>query len=120
MREADVPGRRPNVAERADNILTSTKIIKGLAARGTGQARPGETLTGTSGTQAAMYEIEGINDEQLHNTSAAVCRSMAHSRTWIGHGRRLGGELQQTISWRSAERRFVRSPGTAQRSSTIP
>lgn len=33
MREADVPGRKPNVAERAgiaeDYILTRTKIIKG-------------------------------------------------------------------------------------------
>jgi hypothetical protein len=69
MREADVPGRRPNVAERAgvaeDYILTSTKIIKGSAPGSTGQAHPGETPTGTSGTQAAMYEIEGINDEQL-------------------------------------------------------
>ena len=36
MREADVPGRRPNVAERAgigeDYILTSTKIIKRFGA----------------------------------------------------------------------------------------
>src|SRR5688500_568095 len=46
MREADVPGRRPNVAERAgvaeDYILTSTKMIKGSPpATGTPQARPG-------------------------------------------------------------------------------
>jgi hypothetical protein len=69
MREADVPGQRPNVAERAgiaeDYILTRTKIIKGSAPGSTGQARSAETPTGTSGTQAAMYEIEGINDEQL-------------------------------------------------------
>lgn len=68
MREADVPGRRPNVAERAgvaeDYILTSTKLIKGSAPGTMAQARPGETPTGTSG-QAAMYEIEGIDDEDL-------------------------------------------------------
>lgn len=69
MREADVPGRKPNIAERAgiaeDYILTSTKMIKGSAPRATTQPRPGDTPTGTSGTRAAMYEIEGINDEQL-------------------------------------------------------
>ena len=75
MREADVPGRRPNVAERAgvaeDYILTSTKIIKGSApaARPTGEARPGDKPTGTAGTpgtaQGTMYEVEGIDDERL-------------------------------------------------------
>jgi hypothetical protein len=71
MREADVPGRRPNVAERAgiaeDYILTSTKMIKG-SAPGTGttaQTRPGGQPTGTAGTQGAMYEVEGIDDERL-------------------------------------------------------
>jgi hypothetical protein len=78
MREADVPGRRPNVAERAgiteDYILTSTKMVKGSApaAPSTGQTRPGDTPTGTAGTpagtagtQGAMYEVEGIDDERL-------------------------------------------------------
>jgi hypothetical protein len=49
IREADVPGRKPNVAERAgiaeDYILTSTKMIKGTAAASS-QARPSETPTG--------------------------------------------------------------------------
>lgn len=66
MREADVPGRKPNVAERAgiaeDYILTSTKIIKGSAPEQT--PRAGETATGTAGKQA-MYEVEGIDDERL-------------------------------------------------------
>jgi hypothetical protein len=69
MREADVPGRRPNVAERAgiaeDYILTSTRVIKGSAPAATAPARPGDTPTGTGGTRAAMYEIEGIDDQQL-------------------------------------------------------
>ena len=67
VREADVPGRKPNVAERAgiaeDYILTSTKMVKGTAPTGT-TARPGDTPTGTSGT-LAMYEVEGIDDERL-------------------------------------------------------
>ena len=60
MREADVPGRRPNIAERAgvgeDYILTSTKMIKGPAPGGdaTAEARPGDTHVGTAGTPAAM------------------------------------------------------------------
>ena len=69
VREADVPGRKPNIAERAgiaeDYILTSTKMVKGTApASTTAQARSGDTPTGTSGTQA-MYEVEGIDDERL-------------------------------------------------------
>jgi hypothetical protein len=68
-READVPGRKPNVAERAgvaeDYILTSTKVIKGSAPPTSSAARSGDTPTGTAGTQAAMYEIEGLDDERL-------------------------------------------------------
>jgi hypothetical protein len=69
MREQDVPGRKPNVAERAgvleDYILTNTKIVKGSAPQAsTAQARPGEA-TGTSGALAPMYDVKGIADEQL-------------------------------------------------------
>lgn len=69
MREADVPGRAPNVAERAglgeDYILTSTKMIKGSAPSPKAPgAQPGQP-TGTAGVRAMMYEIEGIDDEKL-------------------------------------------------------
>lgn len=68
VREADVPGRQPNVAERAgigdDYILTSTKIIKG-SAPASARARSGEQPTGTAGANLDMYEVEGIDDEQL-------------------------------------------------------
>lgn len=72
MREADVPGRKPNVAERAgiaeDYILASTKMIKGSAPAGAGTSQPraGEP-TGTAGTRGAMamYEVEGIDDAEL-------------------------------------------------------
>jgi hypothetical protein len=75
MREADVPGRQPNVAERAgiaeDYILTSARTVMGSTlATGTYSsqpARPDDTPVGTSGTTpaAAMYEIEGIDDDRL-------------------------------------------------------
>lgn len=70
MREADVPGRKPNVAERAgiaeDYILTSTKMVKGSApAMATTQPRAGETPTGTSGKPANMYEVEGLDKDRL-------------------------------------------------------
>jgi hypothetical protein len=74
MREADVPGRKPNVAERAgiaeDYILTSTKMIKGSApgqAPRAGEKPTGEKPTGTAGkpSTAMMYEVQGIDDQQL-------------------------------------------------------
>jgi hypothetical protein len=68
VREEDVPGRKPNVAERAgvmeDYILTNAKVIKGAAPKGTMTPKPGEP-TGTSGKLAPMYDVKGIADEQL-------------------------------------------------------
>ena len=53
--EQDVPGRRPNVAERAgvteDYVLTSVKMAQSSATSGMGLA--------------AMYEIEGIAEAEL-------------------------------------------------------
>lgn len=53
--EKDVPGRRPNAAERAgiteDYILTSVKMAPGSATSGIGLA--------------TMYEIEGIAEAEL-------------------------------------------------------
>ncbi len=69
MREADVPGLKPNVAERAgitdDFILTAAKMVKGSAPAGIPQAKPGDAATGTSGAHLPMYEIEGIDDARL-------------------------------------------------------
>jgi hypothetical protein len=63
VREEDVPGRKPNVAERAgiseDYILTEAKIVKGAPA--SGQA---DKPTGTSG-MSPMYEVQGLDDEKL-------------------------------------------------------
>ena len=53
--EKDVPGRRPNAAERAgitdDYVLTNVKMAQGSPASGIGLA--------------AMYEIEGIAEAEL-------------------------------------------------------
>src|SRR5262245_38423521 len=54
MKEADVPGRKPNMAERAgiaeDYILTNPKMLKGTAPATKGQA---------------MYEVVGLGEAQL-------------------------------------------------------
>ena len=66
-REDQIPGRKPNVAERAgileDYILADARTASK-------QAKPGETgeATGTAGTTtpgAAMYKVEGPADEKL-------------------------------------------------------
>jgi len=69
VREKDVPGRKPNVAERAgvleDYILTNAKVVKGSAPPAAAPARPGEP-TGTAGTASApMFDVKGIDDKQL-------------------------------------------------------
>ena len=71
VQEKDIPGRAPNVAEKAgvmeDYILTSAKFLKGVphAPGATGAAA--EQPTGTSGMGAAkaMFEVRGIEDTQL-------------------------------------------------------
>jgi hypothetical protein len=68
VREADVPGRKPNVAERVgvteDYILTGTKMVKG-SAPGAAAARPEDRPVGTAGAPAAMYEVEGVDEDKL-------------------------------------------------------
>ena len=75
-RERDVPGRAPNVAERAgiseDYILAE---VSGLASTGTTGA-PGATgadssssssakATGTAGSTGPMYKLEFVDDDKL-------------------------------------------------------
>jgi hypothetical protein len=66
-REDQVPGRKPNVAERA-GVLED--YILADAAMPSGQAKPGAVpgAVGTSGTTPAsgnMYKVEGPSDERL-------------------------------------------------------
>jgi hypothetical protein len=66
-REDQVPGRKPNVAERA-GILED--YILADASTASAQTKPGATpgATGTAGTTPAsrpMYKVEGPSDEKL-------------------------------------------------------
>ena len=70
VRERDVPGRKMNPVEQVgvteDYILQSSKMVKGSApSASTAQARPGDTPTGTSGSDAAMFDVKGLDDSQL-------------------------------------------------------
>lgn len=72
-REKDVPGRAPNVAERAgileDYILAEmpSSPIAGRAPDSTASNAPGAppTAVGTSGTASAMYKLEFVGDDKL-------------------------------------------------------
>jgi len=61
-REEQIPGRKPNIAERA-GILEDYI----LADAATATTPPGSRVTGTSGspTTGNMYKIEGPSDERL-------------------------------------------------------
>jgi hypothetical protein len=67
MREADVPGRKPNIVERAgisdDYILTNTRMIKGTAPA-VATTRPDQPV-GTTGSVSTMYEVEGLKEAQM-------------------------------------------------------
>jgi hypothetical protein len=60
-READVPTRKPNVAERAgiaeDYILTDSRIVKGTG--------PTANENAGSYTKAAMFDVQGLSADQL-------------------------------------------------------
>lgn len=70
MREADVPGREPNIAERAgvmeDYILTDAKVVEGSEQEGgAAEASTRESPGAPSAAGDTMYQVEGIDDEQL-------------------------------------------------------
>ena len=70
VREQDVPGRAPNVAERAgameDYILTNAKVVKGSAPQVATTERRPDAPTGTSGSAgAAMFDVKGLDATQL-------------------------------------------------------
>src|SRR5919108_2675470 len=66
-REDQVPGRKPNVAERAgvmeDYILADASVAGTMSKPG---ATPGATgTTGTTPSSGNMYKVEGPSDEKL-------------------------------------------------------
>lgn len=66
-RERDVPGRSPNIAERAgileDYILADAKMSGQDATTPSPESTPG--AAGTAGTAASMYKLEHVDDERL-------------------------------------------------------
>ena len=66
-KEAEIPGRTPNVAERAgvleDYILADAAIPAAAAASGASPAPVG--TSGAALTSGNMYKVEGIADERL-------------------------------------------------------
>jgi len=66
-READVPGRKPNVAERAgvseDYILTGTKMVRGSAPAGS--TATGEAASRGTAAASMMYQVKGLSDDEL-------------------------------------------------------
>jgi hypothetical protein len=58
-READVPGRRPNIAERAgfgqDYVLTDSRIVKGSPPAGESDRRG----------HSPIYDVQGLSTDQL-------------------------------------------------------
>jgi hypothetical protein len=63
--EKDVPGRAPNVAERA-GVLEDYILAEVSAAPAAGSAAGTAGATGTSGSGSkSMYKLEFVNDEQL-------------------------------------------------------
>ena len=67
-REDQVPGRKPNIAERA-GVLEDYILADATVATAQQQPRPtGAPATGTSGTQPStgtMYKVENIPDDRL-------------------------------------------------------
>ena len=117
VREQAVPGREPNVAERAgvmeDYILTSVKFVKGsphASAAGTRGATgatgtaAGETA-GTSGMAKAdtKLEIRGIDDEQLQQ--------------FVGQRVQIEGKLDPSDF---AERAHEKSSASGEKSGDLP
>jgi hypothetical protein len=66
-RENDVPGRKPNIAERAgvleDYILADARVKGGGTRDKSSESTPG--AAGTSGMAGSMYKLEKIPDERL-------------------------------------------------------
>jgi hypothetical protein len=99
--EKDVPGARPNVAERAgvgeDFILTQAKITKGSV-----PSKEQKETTPSAGTAAratgAMYKIEGLDEEKL--------------RPHINHQIEVQGQLQDRTAVTGTQKPTTPGPDT--------
>ena len=107
-READVPGGKPNVAERAgigeDYLLTSAKVIKGDPPEAAA-ARPGDQPTGTSGARTTMFKIEGLGDDRLK--AHVGHRVQLEGRFENAAGARSGSAAGEYVELRASEIRHI-------------
>jgi hypothetical protein len=62
-KEADVPGRTPNLAEKAG--IMEDYILASVQPSASSPSSSAPSATGTSGTSGAMYKLEKIADERL-------------------------------------------------------
>lgn len=67
MNESDVPGRKPNIAERAgvleDYILTNAKVVKGKEPMSA--APPSADRPAATPDRKKMFKVTGIDDDEL-------------------------------------------------------
>jgi hypothetical protein len=63
-REDQVPGRKPNIAEKA-GVLEDYILADATASSAQPPTAGAPQATGTSGTRGSMYKVEGPSDEQL-------------------------------------------------------
>jgi hypothetical protein len=89
--EKDVPGRQPNVAERAgvteDYILTNVKMAQGSPTSGIGLA--------------SMYEIEGVSENELQkhlNHQVEIMGSLDTGNQMGNRGAAAGGATSGTAT----------------------
>jgi hypothetical protein len=62
-REAQVPGRSPNVAERAG--VLEDYILVGAAPASSAQSSTSASASGASAASGRMFKVEGIDDDRL-------------------------------------------------------
>ena len=62
-REAQVPGRSPNVAEQAG--VLEDYILVGAAPASSAQSSTSATATGATAASGRMFKVEGIDDDRL-------------------------------------------------------
>ena len=95
-RERDVPGRTPNVAERAgvleDYILADVKPGTHQA----GETAGSPTATGTAGKTGAMYKLEHADDDRLRALVGKRVEVMGRIDAEPGDARQPGGKPTTT------------------------
>jgi len=101
-READVPGRKPNIAERAglgeDYVLTESRIVKGSSPSGAPE-----------GGHSAIYDVQGFSAGQLKsnvNRRVQIDGTFAHEER-AQKGPEINGTGNDLVELKGASIRTV-------------